>query len=120
MVTVYASGRGKIKFEDCNFYHTVEVPGIGTVTGEWDLRGHVDEYLGGYNFSHKRVLEIGPASGFLTFEMERRRANVVALEVPDDPGGTSFRFPMMFYTRFFRRAVSTWRGSKIHFGSCTN
>jgi SAM-dependent methyltransferase len=57
------------------------------------LRQHVDEYLGGYRFAGKRVLEIGPASGFLTFEMERRGADVVALEVPDDPGWEFVPFP---------------------------
>jgi hypothetical protein len=24
---------------DCSFYHTMEVPGHGIMTGEWDLRG---------------------------------------------------------------------------------
>ena len=79
-----------VKFEDCLFYHTVDIPGHGVVRGQWDLRRQVDTYLGGYRFAGKRVLEIGPASGFLTCEMGRRGADVVALEVPDDPGWISF------------------------------
>ena len=59
---------------DCYFYHTMEVPGHGLMTGEWDLRGAVDDYLGKVAFAGQRVLEIGPASGFLTFEMENRGA----------------------------------------------
>jgi hypothetical protein len=69
--------------ESCDFYHTMDIPGLGSVQGEWDLRGYVDDYLGHMSFSGKRVLEIGPASGFLTIEMEKRGANVVAVEIPD-------------------------------------
>jgi SAM-dependent methyltransferase len=82
-----------VKFEDCLFYHTVDIPGHGVVRGLWDLRQQVDTYLGGYRFAGKRVLEIGPASGFLTYEMERRGADVVALEVPDDPGWDFVPYP---------------------------
>lgn len=66
---------------DCGFYHTMEVPGHGLVTGQWDLRSGVDDYLGKVAFASQRVLEIGPASGFLTFEMEKRGAEVVSVEV---------------------------------------
>src|SRR5580704_2622550 len=89
----FALPRDGVKFEDCDFYHTVEIPGRGVVHGQWDLRQHVDEYLGGYGFAGKRVLEIGPASGFLTFEMEKRGAEVVAIEVPDDPGWDFVPYP---------------------------
>src|SRR5438128_10933095 len=56
--------------------------GYGVIEGrDWDLRGGVDEYLGKVDFAGQRVLEIGPASGFLTFEMEKRGAEVVSVEV---------------------------------------
>jgi SAM-dependent methyltransferase len=93
MKDVFTAPRKGIRVEDCDFYHTIEIPGRGVIHGQWDLREHVDEYLGGYGFAGKRVLEIGPASGFLTFEMERRGAHVVALEVPDDPGWDFVPFP---------------------------
>lgn len=69
---------------DCNFYHTTDIPGVGTAVGQWDLRDGVDEYLGRYDFSAKRVLEIGPATGFLTFHMEKIAREVVAVELPLD------------------------------------
>jgi O-methyltransferase len=69
---------------DCNFYHTTEIPGIGTVEGQWDLRAGIDDYLGNYDFTGQRVLEIGPATGFLTFHMERTAREVVAVELPMD------------------------------------
>lgn len=50
------------------------------------IRKGIDQYLGEVAFSGQRVLEIGPASGFLTFEMENRGADVVSVEVTDDPG----------------------------------
>src|SRR5881397_2062530 len=72
---------------DCYFYHTVELPGYGIIEGQdWDLRGGVDEYLGKVAFAGQRVLEIGPASGFLTFEMEKRGADVVSVEVTEEHG----------------------------------
>jgi O-methyltransferase len=48
------------------------------------LRGGVDEYLGNVAFAGQRVLEIGPASGFLTFEMEKRGGEVVSIEVTEE------------------------------------
>jgi O-methyltransferase len=71
----------------------MEVPGLGLVKGEWDLRDIVDQYLGKPALAAKRVLEIGPASGFLTAEMEKRGADVVAVEVPDDPGWDFVPYP---------------------------
>jgi hypothetical protein len=69
---------------DCHFYHTLEIPGAGVFEGHVDLRPGVQAYLGGVPLAGQRVLEIGPASGFLTFHMEQAGAEVVALEVPDD------------------------------------
>ena len=66
---------------DCDFYHTMEIPGHGLMAGQWDLRSGVDDYLGKVAFDSQRVLEIGPASGFLTFEMEKRGAEVVSVDV---------------------------------------
>jgi O-methyltransferase len=71
---------------ECNFYHTTDIPGHGLVEGQWDLRKGVAEYLGHYNFTGQRVLEIGPATGFLTFEMEQAASEVVAVELPMDRG----------------------------------
>ena len=69
---------------DCLFYHSVDVPGHGTLEGFWDIRGKEPEYLGNFNFAGKRVLEIGPASGHLSFFMEREGAEVVSIEAIDE------------------------------------
>lgn len=65
---------------DCGWYHTLDLPG-GTVTGEWDLRGRFDDYTGHIGFSGKRVLDIGTANGFLTWEAEKRGAEVVSFDL---------------------------------------
>jgi len=70
--------------DECNFYHSTEIPGVGLIEGQWDLRQGLDEYLGGYDFTGKRVLEIGPATGFLTFQIEKTAQEVVAVELPMD------------------------------------
>jgi O-methyltransferase len=89
----FAAPRPNLRLEDCHFYHVMEIPGVGVTTGDWDLRRGVDRYLGGVSVAGKRVLEIGPASGFLSFEMERRLAEVVCVEIPDDPGWDFVPYP---------------------------
>jgi len=66
--------------QDCHWYHTLDLPS-GPVAGEWDLRGRFDDYVGRLDLSGKRVLDIGTASGFLTWEAERRGAQVVSFDL---------------------------------------
>jgi SAM-dependent methyltransferase len=68
----------------CVFYHFMDLPGIGEVDGQWDIRGSEGEYLGGVHLTGKRVLEIGTASGHLCFWMERQGAEVVAYDLSED------------------------------------
>jgi hypothetical protein len=77
----------------------MEVPGYGLTDGEWNLRNAVDDCLGHVSLADQRVLEIGPASGFVTFEMEKRGASVVSIDVPDDPGWDFVPFPESFQAR---------------------
>ena len=91
---IFATPRKVEDVADCYFYHTMELPGRGVIEGrDWDLRGRVDEYLGNVDFAGQRVLEIGPASGFLTFEMEKRGADVISVEVTDEHGWDFVPYP---------------------------
>lgn len=80
---LYARPREVDGVADCYFYHSMEIPGHGDVTGEWDLRGDEHRYLGGVDLSGRRVLELGAASGFLTTYMERQGADVVAYDLSE-------------------------------------
>jgi len=63
--------------EDCRFYHAMDLPQLGFVQGAWDLRGRFDEYIGGVGLKDRSVLDVGTASGFLSFEAEQRGAHPV-------------------------------------------
>jgi Methyltransferase domain len=80
---IYAEPRVVTDMSECLFYHTMELPGYGTVEGLFDLRAGAREYLGGIDLAGKRVLEIGTANGFLCFHMERCGAEVVAYDLSD-------------------------------------
>jgi len=69
--------------EGTQFYHHTTLPGIGEVAGHWDLRHCTDAYLGNYDFQGKRVLDVGAASGYLSFELEKRGAEVVSFDLDD-------------------------------------
>ncbi|MFN8133541.1 MAG: class I SAM-dependent methyltransferase [Solirubrobacteraceae bacterium] len=81
---LYADPYRVERIEECAFYHVMDVPGHGVVGSGWDLRGGEQDYLGHVDLAGKRVLEIGPASGFLTFYMESQGAEVVAVELAPD------------------------------------
>lgn len=83
MNDLYAEPKTGVDISDCWFYHTIDLPGHGTIKGHWDLRKNAREYLGNIDFGGKRVLEVGPASGFLTAWMDKRGADVVAVEQPE-------------------------------------
>ena len=91
-----------------HWYHSMVLPESGEVTGEWDLRANVDQYLGRVDLRGKRVLEIGPASGYLTFEMERRGADVVCVELP--PGAP---FDMVPYVSIDQSAELAGQGDSL-------
>lgn len=66
---------------DCWFYHRCDLPGFGEVVGDWDLRSCAGDYLGNVDFEGKSVMDVGAASGFLTFEMEKRGAVVTSFDI---------------------------------------
>jgi tRNA (mo5U34)-methyltransferase len=64
-----------------DWYHTQELaPGLVT-PGMFDLRPYVDRYGIPADLSGKRVLDVGTFEGFWAFELERRGAEVTALDV---------------------------------------
>lgn len=68
--------------EDCFFYHSYDLDDGNEIIGAWDLRPDPYDYLGQVCFTGRSVLEIGPASGYLSFYMEAAGAQVTCLEPP--------------------------------------
>src|ERR1043166_4467556 len=79
-----ASPRHIENLADCYFYHTMELPDLGVQHGHWDLRGRFADYVGGVEVKGKSVLDIGTATGFLSFAAERLGASrVVSFDMSD-------------------------------------
>jgi SAM-dependent methyltransferase len=72
------------RLDDCFFYHAMELPGFGLVKAHWDLRGRFDDYVGDVKVAGKSVLDVGAATGFLSFEAEKRGATrVLSFDMSD-------------------------------------
>src|SRR4051812_29410108 len=66
------------------WYHTLDF-GDGVVTDGWfDLRADVHHYHLPEDMTGMRALEVGTWDGFWAFEMERRGAEVVAIDLDDE------------------------------------
>lgn len=64
------------------WYHTVELPGGVTTPGIFDHRPYLEAYGLPADLRGKTALDVGAASGFFTFELERRGAAVTATDLP--------------------------------------
>ncbi|MDA1314335.1 MAG: methyltransferase domain-containing protein [Acidobacteria bacterium] len=64
------------------WYHVIDL-GEGLVTpGLYDLRKSLDRFRFPENMSGMRVLDVGSATGFFSFEFARRGAQVTSVELP--------------------------------------
>jgi tRNA (mo5U34)-methyltransferase len=71
----------RARIAEIDWYHTQELePGVVT-PGMFDLRPYVDRYRIPADLSGQRVLDVGTFEGFWAFELERRGAEVVALDI---------------------------------------
>jgi tRNA (mo5U34)-methyltransferase len=69
------------KLSEFDWYHTQELaPGVVT-PGLFDHRPYVHRYGIPQDLTGKRVLEVGTFEGFWAFELERRGAQVTAIDV---------------------------------------
>lgn len=98
--SIFAVPREVTDIDECYFYHTIELPGYGKIEGEWDLRKGASDYLGGVEFTDKRVLEIGTASGFLCFYMENQGAEVVAYDLSENESWDIVPFSQYDYNQY--------------------
>ena len=68
--------------KNCKFYHVQEIQGLDKPTkGPFDLRKNIYQLLGNCDYKNKSVLELGPASGFITFFLENLGAKVSCIDL---------------------------------------
>jgi methyltransferase family protein len=67
-----------------NWYHSVELAPGEVTEGTFDLRPYVPRYGLPERMDGMRALDVGTFDGFWAFEMERRGADVVAIDVDTD------------------------------------
>ena len=75
-------------FEQKGWWHSFELPGGGAIEGVNSLEGlkqRVAQYPIPQNLTGCRVLDIGTWDGWFAFEMERRGAEVLAVDCIDNP-----------------------------------
>ena len=73
--------RSRERVDAHSWYHTIDIaPGVVS-KGWFDLRPHVEAYGLPERMDGMRALDVGTWDGFWAFEMERRGAEVVALDV---------------------------------------
>ena len=70
-----------ISLEDCEWYHIMEIPGVGLTKGVFDVREDIDNIFGNLDYKDKKVLNLGPSTGYLSFEAERRGADVTSIDL---------------------------------------
>jgi tRNA (mo5U34)-methyltransferase len=69
--------------EHAGWYHVLDLPGW-TTPGWFDLRAEVPRYGLPDDLTGRRALDVGTWDGFWAFELERRGAQVVALDLDDE------------------------------------
>jgi len=82
----------KVTLEDCDFYHTIETKD-GIFEGAWDLRGHENAYLGHHDFSARKVIEFGPASGWLSAHIAKQAGELLVFDLPLGSGPEIVPYP---------------------------
>ena len=78
-----------ISLNDCEWYHLMEVPGVGednlTPSVSFDIREDIGNILGNLDYKGKKVLNLGSITGHLSFEAERRGGDVTSIDLSVDP-----------------------------------
>ena len=72
------------RVEDLGWYHTLELPGGQVTEGMFDLRHQQHNYGLPERMDGMRALDVGTWDGFWAFEMEKRGAEVVSLDLDDE------------------------------------
>ena len=108
---LFAPPRFVDRVEDCFLYHAMELPGFGLIPAHWDLRGRFDDYIGDVDVRRKSILDVGTATGFLSFEAEKRGASrVVSFDQSDGAEQKFLPFKDKPYYRDHAQWAEEYRG----------
>ena len=84
----------EIDIKDCIWYHSYEFNrNVEGVVREYGLHPVLNKFLLPENMEGKTFLDIGTASGFFSFEMERRGAEVVSFDLGLDDQPDQIPYP---------------------------
>jgi tRNA (mo5U34)-methyltransferase len=72
------------RVEELGWYHTLELPDGQVTKGMFDLRHQMHHYGLPDRMDGMRALDVGTWDGFWAFEMEKRGAEVIALDLDDE------------------------------------
>jgi tRNA (mo5U34)-methyltransferase len=72
------------RVEELGWYHTLELPDGQVTKGMFDLRDQMHHYGLPERMDGMRALDVGTWDGFWAFEMEKRGAEVIALDLDDE------------------------------------
>lgn len=125
----------RTRVEAHDWYHTIDLaPGL-TTPGWFDTRATVAKVPLPQSLAGKRCLDVGTWDGFWAFEMERRGASVVALDLddeadldwpprrrpktfPSEPRGKGFRLAREIYGSEVERVnLSVYDATPEHLGT---
>ena len=109
--SLLAEAQADAKPEPADFYHTMDFGGGDLMRGAWDLRGGERSYLGYLELGGQRVLEFGPATGHLTFFMEKQGADVVVFDIA--PGLPQDIVPQLGHDLDKQRELSVAYAEKV-------
>lgn len=79
--TVFERPWPKPDLSACRFYHSIGLPSGQTIAGDWDLRSKLSQYIGNVDVAGSRVLDMGAATGAVSFHLEQAGATVISADV---------------------------------------
>lgn len=105
---------------ECEFYHSMDLPRVGSIAGYWDLRGKFADYTAHTPIEGRTFLDVGTATGFLSFEAEKRGASVTSFDA-DGPERYQFVTGDAHHDQaYFRRLRNGYTFSHQLLGSKAN
>ena len=105
---------------ECEFYHSIDLPRAGSIVGHWDLRGRFADYIAHTPIKGRTFLDVGTATGFLSFEAEKCGAFVTSF---DADGPERYQYAAGYTNNdsdYFRRLRNGYAFAHEQLGSKAN